>query len=103
LEAINLALNVCDKHYINRDLQRTGLCISLLTASVCVWEVSRDLSQLTKQRVLSNGIGCDVICVCAPPLHVSPLFLFPSYYRPDPGTEFFNMLTMLIISCITLN
>ena len=77
LEAINLALNVCDKHYVNRDLQRTGLCISLITAGVCVWQTSRDLGQLTKQRVLKNGIGCDVIAVCAPPLHASPLFLFP--------------------------
>ena len=64
----------------------TGLVVSLITAGTGVWEVQRDLAQLTKQRVVDNGVGCDVICVTTPPLHSSPLFIFPPA-PPPPGHD----------------
>ena len=57
LEALNLAINVCDKHFLDRELFRTGLSINVLSAGSGVFEVPRDLTQLTKQRVIDNGYG----------------------------------------------
>lgn len=76
LEALNLSLNVCDKHYMNRELQFTGLSINVLSAGMGVFEVSRDLSQFTKQRVIDNGISCDFVFMQDPPLHNCPLFIY---------------------------
>ena len=42
LEAINLAINVCDKHYMDRELSRVGLSIYILSAGTGVFEVSED-------------------------------------------------------------
>ena len=76
LEALNLAINVCETHYMNRDLFRTGLAINVLSAGSGIFEVSRDLIQLTKHRVIENGIGVDFIFVGTKPLGLSALFVF---------------------------
>lgn len=56
LEAINLALNKFDKHYIDRDLRRTGQAVVLITAGTGVWLIDRTLIELTKERLVDNGI-----------------------------------------------
>lgn len=55
LEAINLALNKFDKHYIDRDLRRTGQAVVLITAGTGVWLIDRTLIELTKERLVDNG------------------------------------------------
>jgi hypothetical protein len=78
LEAMNLAINVFDKHYIDRDLKRTGLGVVVFTAGNGVLIVDQNLASLTKQRMADNGVGCDIISVARPPIHEAPLFIYKS-------------------------
>ncbi|XP_066544990.1 GATOR1 complex protein DEPDC5 isoform X2 [Amia ocellicauda] len=83
LEAINLSFNVFDKHYINRNFDRTGQMSVVITAGVGVFEVDRLLMILTKQRMIDNGIGVDLVCMGEQPLHAVPLFKL--HNRTVPG------------------
>ncbi|KAK2895758.1 GATOR1 complex protein DEPDC5 isoform X3 [Channa argus] len=83
LEAINLSFNVFDKHYINRNFDRTGQMSVVITPGVGVFEVDRLLMILTKQRMIDNGIGVDLVCMGEQPLHAVPLFKL--HNRPTPG------------------
>ncbi|KAI8912550.1 hypothetical protein EDD86DRAFT_201680 [Gorgonomyces haynaldii] len=87
LEAVNLALNPLDKHYIDRDLSRTGLSIVIITPGTGIFEVDRDLCRLTTQRMTDNGIGLDLVCLSKPPLHAAPLFQFVSKEELDKVFE----------------
>ncbi|KAI9355945.1 hypothetical protein DFJ73DRAFT_916836, partial [Zopfochytrium polystomum] len=78
LEAINLALNPFDKHYIDRDLLRTGLSIVIVSPSPGLFEVDKLLCRLTTQRMIDNGIACDFVSLAQPPLYTVPLFQFQS-------------------------
>lgn len=124
---ISLGLMMHDRRHIDRDLTVTGpplpfflpllpppirfahgdiiykgqhICV--ITAGTGVFNVDRDLSRITKQRMLDIGIGaalplvlfvihfpfnflffsmpimsylaCDLVCITKPPLHVVPLF-----------------------------
>jgi hypothetical protein len=75
LEAINATLNILDKHYMDRDLQRTGNSIVLISAGAGVFKVKPNISQITKQRMLDNAFGIDFISLSRPPVHVVPLFI----------------------------
>ncbi|XP_065146520.1 GATOR1 complex protein DEPDC5 isoform X2 [Paramisgurnus dabryanus] len=83
LEAINLSFNVFDKHYINRNFDRTGQMSVVITPGVGVFEVDRLLMILTKQRMIDNGIGVDLVCMGEQPLHAVPLFKL--HNRSVPG------------------
>uniref|UniRef100_A0A4W4G5K4 DEP domain-containing protein n=1 Tax=Electrophorus electricus TaxID=8005 RepID=A0A4W4G5K4_ELEEL len=83
LEAINLSFNVFDKHYINRNFDRTGQMSVVITPGVGVFEVDRLLMILTKQRMIDNGIGVDLVCMGEQPLHAVPLFKL--HNRSLPG------------------
>ncbi|XP_074544600.1 GATOR1 complex protein DEPDC5 isoform X2 [Halichoeres trimaculatus] len=83
LEAINLSFNVFDKHYINRNFDRTGQMTVVITPGVGVFEVDRLLMILTKQRMIDNGIGVDLVCMGEQPLHAVPLFKL--HNRTTPG------------------
>ncbi|XP_077413370.1 GATOR1 complex protein DEPDC5 isoform X3 [Vanacampus margaritifer] len=83
LEAINLSFNVFDKHYINRNFDRTGQMSVVITPDVGVFEVDRLLMILTKQRMIDNGIGVDLVCMGEQPLHVVPLFKLHNKSAPD--------------------
>ncbi|KAL7387477.1 hypothetical protein ABVT39_024082 [Epinephelus coioides] len=83
LEAINLSFNVFDKHYINRNFDRTGQMSVVITPGVGVFEVDRLLMILTKQRMIDNGIGVDLVCMGEQPLHAVPLFKL--HNRATPG------------------
>jgi hypothetical protein len=78
LEAINLALNPFDRHYVDRDLLRTGLSIIIVTPGSCRFEVDKKLLRLTAERMIDNGIGLDLVCLSRIPLHTVPLFKFNS-------------------------
>ncbi|XP_069071195.1 GATOR1 complex protein DEPDC5 isoform X2 [Pleurodeles waltl] len=83
LEAINISFNVFDKHYINRNFDRTGQMSVVITPGVGVFEVDRLLMILTKQRMIDNGIGVDLVCMGEQPLHAVPLFKL--HNRSGPG------------------
>ncbi|XP_053738521.1 GATOR complex protein DEPDC5 isoform X1 [Synchiropus splendidus] len=83
LEAINLSFNVFDKHYINRNFDRTGQMSVVITPGVGVFEVDRLLMILTKQRMIDNGIGVDLVCMGEQPLHAVPLFKL--HNKASPG------------------
>jgi len=71
----------CDKHYMDRDLCRTGQAMVLVTPGTGVFEVDRELTAITKQRMMDNAIGCDFVSLTRAPLHVAPLFV----YKPSPS------------------
>lgn len=75
LEAINVTLNVLEKHYMDRDLRRTGNSILMISPGTGVMEVTSWLSGLTKQRMMDNGIGMDMLSLSMPPMHTVPLFI----------------------------
>lgn len=75
LEAINVTLNILDKHYMDRDLDRTGQSIVMITAGCSIFNVDERLAQITKQRMMDNGVGMDMISLTTPPMHVVPLFI----------------------------
>eukprot|EP01116_Phalansterium_solitarium_P019294 TRINITY_DN5330_c3_g2_i1.p1 TRINITY_DN5330_c3_g2~~TRINITY_DN5330_c3_g2_i1.p1 ORF type:complete len:1057 (-),score=354.64 TRINITY_DN5330_c3_g2_i1:144-3314(-) len=86
LEAVNLSLLVFDRHHIDRDLTRTGQLNVVITPGVGLYDVGSALARITKHKMMENGIGCDLVCLTQPPLHVVPLFRFKdlsySYAQP---------------------
>lgn len=83
LEAINLAQNMLDsRHFTDRDLTRTGQSVVVISAGTGIFIVNPSLEQQTKQRMIDKGIGCDLVCVTKPPLHVVPLFIMKKPYVP---------------------
>ncbi|CAH0473398.1 unnamed protein product [Peronospora belbahrii] len=76
LEAINVTLNVLDKHYMDRDLSRTGQGIVMMTAGCSIFNVNSKLAKITEQRMMDSGVGMDMISLSTPPLHVVPLFIY---------------------------
>jgi hypothetical protein len=76
LEAINLALNPFDKHFVDRDLMRTGLSIILITPGVGKFSVNKKLLRLTNERMTDNGIAMDLVCLSPLPLHITPLMTY---------------------------
>ncbi|KAG7381256.1 GATOR complex protein depdc5 [Phytophthora pseudosyringae] len=85
LEAINVTLNVLDKHYMDRDLSRTGQGIVMMTAGCSIFNVNSKLAEITEQRMMDNGVGMDMISLSTPPLHVVPLFIYciPPSAKPE--------------------
>ena len=76
LEAINMALSAFNRHYVDRDLQRTGLSIVIVTAGTSRFNVDKNLLRLTTERVIDEGIGIDCVSLAKMPLHAVPLFRY---------------------------
>lgn len=38
--------------------------------------MDKGLASITKQRMMDNGIGSDMLSLTLPPLHIAPFFLF---------------------------
>ncbi len=83
LEAINMAATQFSNDYVDRDLIRTGVSVVVITAGTGVFEVDRDLLNLTSQNLTNNGIGIDIVCLSKMPLHSVPLFK----YRPTTAQQ----------------
>lgn len=54
LEVLNISLNVFEKHYLDRSFDRTGQLSVVITPGVGVFEVDRELTNITKQRVIHH-------------------------------------------------
>jgi DEP domain-containing protein 5 len=76
LEAINIASSQFANDYIDRDLVRTGISTVVVTPGSGVFEVDRDLLNLTSANLTNNGIGIGLVCLSKMPLHSVPLFKY---------------------------
>ena len=81
LEAINLASSQFSCDHIDRDLVRTGISISVITASTGVFEVDYKSLVKTTENLIENGVGIDLVCLSRMPLHSVPLF---KYWQEEP-------------------
>lgn len=68
-----MTLAVFEKHFLERSFDRTCQLVVVVTPGVGVFEVDRELTNVTKQRIIDNGVGCDLVCVGEQPLHAVPL------------------------------
>lgn len=84
LEAINLCLNECEVHFLDRALAHMGQHLIVVSAGNAVFEVDSELTLLTTRRMMDNGIGCDLVCVNQAPLHMVPLFVYTSKLMKHP-------------------
>ena len=58
-----MSLNVFEKHYLDRSFDRTGQISVVITPGVGVFEVDRELTNITKQRIIDNGkVSLFAIC-----------------------------------------
>ncbi|KAG8690626.1 vacuolar membrane-associated protein iml1, partial [Ceratobasidium sp. 423] len=89
LEALNLALNPTEAHYIDRSLSLTGSSVILITPGTGYFRVQKQLLRLTTLRMLDQGFGLDLVCLAKRPLHTSPIFSFqgiePAPVNPSEG------------------
>ncbi|KAH9966550.1 hypothetical protein BC827DRAFT_1124900 [Russula dissimulans] len=87
LEALNMALNPTETHYIDRSLSLTGTSTIIITPGTGYYRVSKQLLRLTTTRMLDQGFGIDLVSLAKPPLHRSPIFCFrgvePELFRVD--------------------
>lgn len=64
-----------EKHYIERSLDRTGQLAIVISPGMGHFSVDRQLTNVTKQRIMDNGVGIDLICIGQEPLYAVPLFM----------------------------
>ena len=87
LEALNMALNPTETHYIDRSLSLTGTSTIIITPGTGYYRVSKQLLRLTTTRMLDQGFGIDLVSLAKPPLHRTPVFCFrgiePELFRVD--------------------
>lgn len=76
LEALNLALNPSETHYVDRSLSLTGASTMIITPGTGYYRVSKRLLRLTTTRMLDQGFGLNIVSLAKPPLHQSPIFSF---------------------------
>lgn len=57
-----LFILVFEKHYMDRSFDRTGQLSVVITPGVGFFEVDRELTIITKQRIIDNGISF-VVCI----------------------------------------
>lgn len=82
LEALNLALNPTEHHYIDRSLSLTGVAFIVITPGTGFYRVPKQLLRLTTLRMLDQGFGLDLVSLSKTPLHQAPVFCFQG---PDVG------------------
>ncbi|CAF4072663.1 unnamed protein product, partial [Adineta steineri] len=82
LETLNLSSSVFERQFIDRPFDRFGQMSLVITPGGGVFEVERELANMTKQRVLDNGIGSDLVCLGEQPLFAVPLFKF---FKENPN------------------
>ncbi|KAF4972692.1 hypothetical protein FSARC_841 [Fusarium sarcochroum] len=86
LEAINLASSQFAHDHIDRDLNRTGISIAVISPGSGVFEVDYETLRRTTEALVGNGIGIDLICMPKMPLHSVPLFKYRNpQYSDDHG------------------
>ncbi|TFK30294.1 hypothetical protein FA15DRAFT_726373 [Coprinopsis marcescibilis] len=82
LEALQLALNPMESHYIDRSLSLTGATTILITPGTGYFRVNKQLLRLTTTRMLDQGVVLNLVLLTKQPLHQSPIFSFQGV-EPD--------------------
>lgn len=123
LEVLNISLNVFEKHYLDRSFDRTGQLSVVITPGVGVFEVDRELTNITKQRVsekrrfldamitffiptfqiIDNGVGSDLVCVGEQPLHAVPLLKFHNKDASPNAVDDYSMPHWINLSFYSTN
>lgn len=91
LETFNLSSSVFERHFIDRPFDRTGMMSLVITPGNGLFESSRELSKITKERVIDNGIGSDLVCLGEQPLHAVPLL---KYDNQEDGFDIPNWINL---------
>ncbi|KAJ4165241.1 hypothetical protein LMH87_006880 [Akanthomyces muscarius] len=92
LEAIHLASSQYAHDYIDRDLNRTGISIAVITPGPGIFEVDYETLRRTTEALVGNGIGIDLICLPGMPLHSVPLFKYRNPHFSDQSSKHQNAL-----------
>ena len=71
-------MNPFDEHYIDRDLSRTGLTITVISPGTGHFAVDKNLLRMTTERMIDHGICLELVCLTKMPLHSVPLFSYVS-------------------------
>ncbi|XP_069703010.1 GATOR complex protein Iml1 isoform X2 [Periplaneta americana] len=103
LEVLNMSLNVFEKHYLDRSFDRTGQLSVVITPGVGVFEVDRELTNVTKQRIIDNGVGSDLVCVGEQPLHAVPLLKFHNKDTSFSAADDYSMPHWINLSFYSTN
>lgn len=98
LEALNLALNPTETHYIDRSLSLTGATTILISPGPGYFRVSKQLLRLTTTRMLDQGIVLNLVLLTKQPLHQSPIFSFQGV-EPISKTEGEDPLANDVLWC----
>ena len=84
---------------MDRDLARTGNSIVVVSAGTGIFRVKPTLAQITKQRMLDNGTGIDLLSLSQPALHSVPLFLINCQEEADKE-DFYEVPHWVNVRCV---
>lgn len=88
---------------MDRSFDRTGQLSVVITPGVGVFEVDRELTNVTKQRVIDNGVGSDLVCVGEQPLHAVPLLKFHNKDTTISSVDDYSMPHWINLSFYSTN
>lgn len=91
LQTLNLSSRVFERHFIDRPFDRAGMMSLVITPGNGIYEVEKEMAKITKERVIDNGIGSDLVCLGEQPLHAVPLFKYDT-------TDAFNIPNWMNLS-----
>lgn len=103
LEVLNMSLNIFEKHYLDRTFDRTGQLSVVISPGVGIFEVDRELTNITMQRAVDSGVPSDLVCCGEQPLHAVPLLKFHTKNAIFLSTEDYSMPHWINLSFYSTN